>query len=96
MVRAENQACSVAFEPVAQRFDLFCGSLLFRNEMVEAEHHQGVRIVEDARVDRELLPRLVDTLVHGDGMSRQLTDQLLEAEQRQMEQFEGPGDPLQK
>ena len=36
--------------------------------MIEAEHHQRVRIVENARVDRKFLARLVDALVHGDVM----------------------------
>ena len=48
------------------------------------------------RVDRKLLPRLVDALVHGDRMSRQLANQLLETKQRQMEQFERAGDALQE
>jgi len=42
--------------------------------MIEAEHHQRVRIVENARIDRKFLPRLVDALVHGHGMSRLLSD----------------------
>src|SRR3954453_5065059 len=64
--------------------------------MIEAEHHQRVRIVENARVDRKFLTRLVDPLVHRDGMSRQLADQLLKAEQRQMKQFERASDALQE
>ena len=64
--------------------------------MIEAEHHQRVRVVENARVDRKFLPRLVDALVHGDRMARQLSNQLLETKQRQMEQLERAGDALQE
>ena len=78
------------------RFDLLRGRLLLGDQMIEAEHHQRVGVVENAGVDRQLLPRLVDALVHGDGMSRLLADQLLETKQRQMEQFERAGDALQE
>src|SRR5712671_3724233 len=64
--------------------------------MIEAEHHQGIRIVENARVDGKFLARLVDALVHGNWMSGQLSDQLLKTEQRQVEQFERAGDALQE
>ena len=64
--------------------------------MIEAEDHQGVRIVENTGVDRKFLARLVDALVHGNWVRRQLADQLLKSEQRQMEQFERAGDALQE
>ena len=96
MVRAENQARAFALEPLAHGFDFLRRRLLLGDQMIEAEHHQRVRIVENARVDRQLLSRLVDALVDGHGMSRQLSNQLLETQQRQMEQFERAGDALQK
>ena len=64
--------------------------------MIEAEHHQRVRIVEHARIDRQFLTGLIDALVHGDGMPRLFPDQLLETKQRQMEEFERAGDALQE
>ena len=78
------------------RFDLLRGRLLLGDQMIEAEHHQRVRVVENARVDRKLLPRLVDALVDGDWMSGLLADQLLETEQRQVEQLERAADALQE
>ena len=81
---------------VAHRFDFLGGRFLLGDQMIEAEHHQRVGIVENAGVDRKLLTRLIDALVHGDWMSRLLADQLLETKQRQMEQFERAGDALQE
>ena len=78
------------------RFDFLRGRFLLGDQMIEAEHHQRVGVVENARVDRKFLPRLVDALVDGDGMSGLLADQLLETKQRQMEQFERAGDALQE
>ena len=72
------------------------GRFLLGDQMIEAEHHQRVGIVENARVDRKLLPGLVHALVHGDWLSRLLADELLETKQRQMEQFERAGDALQE
>ena len=85
VVRAENQAPAFAFEPIADGVDFLWGRLLLGDQMIEAEHHQGVRIVENARVDGKFLARLVDALVHGNWMSGQLSNQLLETEQRQVE-----------
>jgi hypothetical protein len=96
VVRTENQARAVAFQPRTQRLDLRRSRILLRHQVVEAKHHQRVRIVEDTRVDRQLLTRLIDALVHGHRLPGQLADQLLETEQRQMEQFERTGDALQK
>ena len=96
VVRTEDQARAFACEPLAQRLDFLRGGLLFGDQMIEAEHHQRVRVLEHACVDRQLLPGLVDALIHGDGMSRQLADQLLKPEQRQMEQLERAGDALQE
>ena len=96
VVRTENQARAFPLEPFAHGFDFLRRGLLLGHQVIEAEHHQRVRIVEDARVDRQLLSRLVDALVDGHGMSRQFSDQLLETQQRQMEEFEGAGDTLQK
>ncbi len=83
VVRTENQARAFALEPLAHRFDFRRGRLLLGDQVIEAEHHQRVGIVENARVDRKLLPRLVDALVDGDRMSGLLANQLLETQQRQ-------------
>ncbi len=64
--------------------------------MVEAEHHQRVGVGEDPLVDRQLVPRLVDALVHGDGMPGRLAHELLERQRRAVEQLEGAGDALQE
>ena len=96
VVRTENQARAFPLEPLADGVDFLRRGLLLGDQVIEAEHHQRVRVLEDARVDRQLLSRLVDALVDGHGMSGQLSHQLLETKQRQMEQFEGAGDPLQE
>ena len=96
VVRTENQARAFACEPRAYRFDFLRGRFLLGDQMIEAEHHQRVGIVENAGVDRKLLTRLIDALVHGHWMPGQLANQLLETKQRQMEQFERAGDALQE
>ena len=70
VVRAEDQARALALEPLAQRFDFFAGRRLLGDQMIEPEHHQRVRVVEDAGVERQLLAGLVNALVDGDWMTR--------------------------
>ena len=51
---------------------------LFGDEVVQAEHHQRVRVGQHPFVNRQLVAGLIDALKHGDGMPGRLTDDLLE------------------
>ena len=94
MVRAEHEAGSFSLEEVLKCLDLFRGGLLFGDQVVETEDHQRVGIVEDALVDGEFLSCLVDALVDGDGMTGDLADKVLKAQQTEMKQFERSRDSL--
>ena len=96
VVRSEDQAGAFAGEKSLDRLDLRPAGVLLRRQMIESEHHQRVGIVQDALVDRRRLPCLVHALVDRDGMSRGLRDDLLEADEGEMKQLQGPGDPLEK
>ena len=81
VVRTENQAGAFAREPRADRLDFLGGRFLLGDQMIETEHHQRVGVVENAGVDRQLLTRLIDALVHRHRLPGQLADQLLEPKQ---------------
>ena len=70
--------------------------LLLGDEVVQAEHHQRVRVGEDSLVDRQLVARLVDALVDGHRMPGRLAHDLLEGEGGAVEQLQGAGDPLEE
>ena len=78
VVRGEQQAGPFAFEPLADRVDFARLRFLFGDEVVQAEHHQRVRVGQHPFVNRQLVAGLVDALKHGDGMPGRLTDDLLE------------------
>ena len=65
-------------------------------EVVEAEHHQGVGVVEDALVDGLGVAGLVDPLEHRDRVTGHLAGQVLERQRGAMEQLQRPGDALQE
>ena len=69
----------VALQPFADRGDLLRRGLLFGDNMVEPEHHQGVGVGEDAFVDRQLVAGLVDALEDGDRMAGRFAGDLLES-----------------
>ena len=96
VVRGQQQTRAFTLEPVADRGDLVRRRFLLRDQMVEAEHHQGVGVRQDALVDRLLESGLVDALEHRDRMPGDFTGQLLERQGRTVKQLEGPGDALQK
>ena len=56
VVRTENQASAFAREKFAKRLDLFRGRFLFRDQMIQAEYHQGVRVGEHALSIGNLCP----------------------------------------
>ena len=78
MVWGEQQTGSFAFEPFADRVDFARLRLLFGDEMVQAEHHQRVRVGQHPFINRQLIAGLIDALKNGDRMPRRLPDDLLE------------------
>ena len=80
MMGCKEEAGAVPLQPFADRRDLLRRRLLFGENMVEPEHHQGVGVSENAFVDRQLVAGLVDPLEDGDRMVRCFAGDLLEAE----------------
>ena len=62
--------------------------------LIQAEDHQRVRVREHALVEREPLPGLIDALVDGHGVPRDLARELLEANEGEVEELERPRDAL--
>ena len=52
MVGSDNQACTFACEKLPDRLDFLPGSFLLGDHVVEAEHHEGIRVSEDALIQR--------------------------------------------
>ena len=96
MVRREEQARAFPVEPLPDRVDFSRLGLLLGHEVIQTEHHQRVRVCENAFVDREFVPRLVNALVNGDRLAGNLAHDLLKIEGRAVEQLERAGDALQE
>ena len=87
MVWSQDQAGSFAGEEFPKSLDFVGSGLLLRKHMVESEYHQRVRVFQYAFVKGLSLSRLVDTLIDRDRMSGDLTDELLEPQEGEVEQF---------
>ena len=96
VVRGEQQAGPFALEPLADRVDLARLRFLLGDEVVQAEHHQRVRVGQHPFVNRQPVTGLVDALEHGDGVPGRLADDLLEGKRGPVEQLQGPADALQE
>ena len=83
-------------QPCAYRFELFRRCFFVRVEMIQAIHHQGVRIGKNPLVDGKPLTGLIDALIHGDGLFRCFADSVLEIDEREMEQLQRSIYALQK
>src|SRR5258708_35865604 len=64
--------------------------------MVETEHHQRVCVTQDSFIYRQLVPRLINSLEHCHRMASDFTSSFLKCERGTVEQFQGPGNPLQE
>src|SRR5215469_17269575 len=95
-MRTEDQARALTTEESPQGFDFVAGCLLAGDQMIEAEHHERVGVVEDAFVDQQLLPRLIDALINRDRLSGNLPDNALESYEREMEELQRAGDALKE
>ncbi len=87
---------SASLEPFRDRRGLLGCGLLFRQQMVEAEHHERVGVGQHAFVDREPVAGLVDALEDGDRVSGRLLGQLLEGQRGPVEELQCACDALQK
>src|SRR4051812_40326721 len=96
MVRAQDQASAVAPEEVLQGFYLVPRCFLLSNHVVQTKYHERVGIREDTFVDRQAPSGLIDPLINSHGLSRDLTDQVLEIHQRQVKQLKCASNPLEK
>ena len=52
VMRRQDQAGALPLQPHAMRVNLLLGRLLLRHQVIEAEHHQGVGVVQDPLVNR--------------------------------------------
>src|SRR6266403_4745243 len=64
--------------------------------MVEAEHHQRVRVSQDSFIYRQLVSRLINSLEHGHRMASDFARCFLKCERGTVEQLQGSGNSLQK
>ena len=87
VVRSEDQARPFASEKCAKRLNLFGSRLLIGNQVVESVDHQRIGVREDPLVNRQLLPRLIHSLVDGHGLARYFANSALKVHQRKVEQF---------
>ena len=96
VVGAKQQASSFSLQPFADRRNLLLIRLLFRKKVVESKHHQRVCIRQNSVINGKLVPCLIDSLEYRDRMSGRLTHHFLKRERGAVEQFQGPGNPLQE
>ena len=94
VVGPQDQAGSFAAEKPLDRLDFLRSGLLLRDQVVETEHQQRVRVREDPLVERQPVPALVHPLEHRHGVSGRLADEFLERHERLKEQLQRSGDPL--
>ena len=64
--------------------------------MVQAEHHQRVRVGQNPFVDGQPVAGLVHALEHRDRVPGDLAGELLEAQRGAVEQLQRAGDALQE
>jgi hypothetical protein len=95
LVRREQEAGALTFEPVANRCDFFRCGLLFGKKMVESEHQERVGVRQNPFVNRQFVARLVDALEHCDRVAGSFAGNLLEAECRAVKKLQRAGDPLE-
>ncbi len=96
MVGADQETGSLALEPLAEGRDLLRRSLLLRQQVVQPEDHQRVRIRQDPLVDRLPIAGLVDPLEDGDGLVGGFAYELLKAQRGAVKQLQRAGNALQE
>jgi len=84
---SQDQAGTFAGEEFPKGLDFVGSGLLLSKHMVESEYHHRVRVFQYAFVKGLFLSRLVDTLIDRHRIFRDLTDELLESQEREMEQL---------
>src|SRR5215471_21755001 len=96
VMRSQNKTGSLTGKELSNCFYFLGRSFLLCNHVVQTKYHQRVRVFEQSLVKQLPLPRLVDPLVNRDRMPRNLTDERLKPQERQMKQLQGAGNPLQE
>jgi hypothetical protein len=96
MMGRKQETSAVPLQPLADRGNLLRRGLLFGENMIESEHHQGVSVGENALIDRQSVSGLVDALEDGDRMARCFAGDLLETEGRAVKQLERSRDALKE
>ena len=96
VMRGQQQACALALQPFSDGADFVRCGFLFRHDVVQPEHHEGVGIGKDPLVDREFVAGLVDALEDGDRVAGGFASQVLESQRRAVEKFQGAGDSLEE
>src|SRR5262249_2719649 len=94
VVRSENHARAFAGQELADGLDLFTGGFLFGDHVVKTEDHHRVGVFEDAFIKEQFLSSLVDALIDSDGVAGDFTDEVLESQQREVEELESSSDSL--
>ena len=95
-MRANNQTTAFAREEGLKSLDLGRLGLLTCDVVIETEDEQRVGVGQDALVYGQAITRVIDTLEHRHGMSRDVADAILERQPGAEKQFERAGDPLRK
>src|SRR3954454_22644829 len=95
-MRREEQASALPLEPLGDRCDLLARWLLLGQEVVESQHHEGVRVGQDAFVDRKLVAGLVDTLEDRHRMRGRFLWHCWRIQGGPVERFQCPRDAVQK
>src|SRR5207248_2054849 len=78
MMRPQDQAGPFTSEKLPDRLHLFWCRFLFRDHVIQAEHHERVRVRKNSFVDRQFVSGLVDPLKDGYGVATRLAHYLLE------------------
>jgi len=96
VMRTDHQARVLSLQPLSDGRNLLGQCLLLREQMVQSEHEESIRVVQNPVVDRQLVARLIDALKYGDRMAGDVADHLLEIECGSVEELERSRDPLEE
>ena len=87
VMRSEEKAGALAFEPLANRCDFLRGGFLFGKQVIEPEHQESIGVCQNSLINGQFVACLVDSLENGDGMTGDLAGDLLKTEGGAVEQL---------
>src|SRR5258708_11866436 len=93
---SQNQAGSFALEELPRRIDFIRARLLACTHAVESPEHKCVGVSEHSFIKRQLIPSLINPLIHRNGVTCALGHDVLEGQPGAEEELEGTGDTLLK